>query len=229
MDHAIHCKHSPVSCKHLVLTILQALCITQSNGLAEKYVQIVKCLFNKAKEEGKDLYRCFMIYCNTPLTGSLQSTAQILQCRSARSDLPMSNAARKQLGIQPEVIRNIDKHEILPTHDLYVGQSVMYQDSVTKQWHPAVITSLCQEKRSYMITNSDGAVYRKTQAHLKYFTPQNKKSQAVPCMSQLMAQSDHMQPVKQSDHKKSSQVNNQLQVHTSRPKRDAKPQVKLDL
>ena len=34
----------------------------QSNGLAEKYVQIVKCLFNKAKEEGKDLYKCLMIY-----------------------------------------------------------------------------------------------------------------------------------------------------------------------
>ena len=78
-----------------------------------------------------------------PLAGSLQLPMQILQCRNARSDLPMSNAARKQLGIQPEVIRNIDKHEVLPTHDLHVGQSVMYQDSVTKQWHPAVITSLC--------------------------------------------------------------------------------------
>ena len=39
----------------------------QSNGLAEKYVQIVKCLLNKAKEEGKDFYKCLMIYCNTPL------------------------------------------------------------------------------------------------------------------------------------------------------------------
>ena len=66
-----------------------------------------------------------------PLAGSLQSPMQILQGRNARSDLPMSNAARKQLGIQPEVIRNIDKHEVLPTHDLYVGQNVMYQDSVT--------------------------------------------------------------------------------------------------
>ena len=34
----------------------------QSNGLAEKYVQIVKSLFYKAKEEGKDLFRCLMIY-----------------------------------------------------------------------------------------------------------------------------------------------------------------------
>ena len=37
----------------------------------------------------------------------------------------------KQLGIKPEVMRNIYKHEVLPTHDLHVGQSVMYQDSVT--------------------------------------------------------------------------------------------------
>ena len=50
----------------------------QSNGLAEKYMQIAKCLYNKAKEEGKDLYKCLMIYCNTPLTGSLQSPLQIL-------------------------------------------------------------------------------------------------------------------------------------------------------
>ena len=31
---------------------------TQSNGLAEKYVQIVKSLFHKAKEEGKVLFKC---------------------------------------------------------------------------------------------------------------------------------------------------------------------------
>ena len=30
----------------------------QSNGLAEKYVQFVKYLFYKAKEEGKDLFKC---------------------------------------------------------------------------------------------------------------------------------------------------------------------------
>ena len=108
-----------------------------------------------------------MIYCNTPLTGSLQSPMQILHGRRARSDLPMSKAARKQLGIQPEVLRNSDKHEVLPTHDLHVGQSVMHQNSVTKQRHPAVITSLCQEKRRYKIKTSDGVIYRKAQGHLK--------------------------------------------------------------
>ena len=50
----------------------------QSNGLAEKYVQIVKSLFYKAKEEGKDLFKCFMIYHNTLLSGSLQSPIHFL-------------------------------------------------------------------------------------------------------------------------------------------------------
>ena len=49
----------------------------QSNGLAEKYVQIVKNLFYKAKEEGKDLFQCLMMYHNTPLSNSLSSPMQI--------------------------------------------------------------------------------------------------------------------------------------------------------
>ena len=111
----------------------------QLNSLAEKYVQIVKSLFYEAKEEGKDFYKCLMIYHNTPLTGSLQSPMQILQGRNARSDLPMSNVARKHLGIQPEVIMNNDKHSVLPMHGLHKGQQVMYQDSANKHWYPVVI------------------------------------------------------------------------------------------
>ena len=137
---------------------------------------------------------------------------QIPQSRNARSDLPMSSDARKQLGVQPEVLRNSEKHEVLPTHDLHVGLSVMHQDSMTKQWHPAVITSLCQERKHYKITKSDGVVHRKTQAHLKLYTPQGKNLQSTKSVSQQMPHSDHMWPVKQlmaqSDHKRSTQVNN---------------------
>ena len=209
--------------------ITSSLHYPQSNGLAEKYVQIVKSLFYKAKEESKHFYRGFMIYCNTPLTGSLQLPIQILQGRSARSDLPMSNAARKQFGIQPEVIRNIDKHEQLPTHDLHVGKHIMYQYSASKLWYPAMIENLCPKTRSYNIKTSDCVLCRKMQVHLKPYTPQNKMSPSTKCVSPLMAQSNHMWPVKPSDHKKSSQVNNHSQIHTSRPKRDTKPPVQLDL
>ena len=111
----------------------------QSSGLAEKYVQIVKSLFYKTKEVGTDFFKCLMIYHNTPLTGSTQSPMKILQGRNARSDLPMSNAARKQCGIQPEIVRNIDRHAAL----LHVGQQAMYQNFTNKHWYPAVIDSLC--------------------------------------------------------------------------------------
>ena len=154
------------------------------------------------------------------------SPMQILQGRNARYDLP--NAARKQLGNQPEIITNSDKHAALPTHNLHVGQHVMFQDSTSKHLYPAVIESLCLEPRNYRIISRDGIVYRNTQSHLKPFTPQNKNFQYSKCVYPTMAQSTHMWPVK-AELKKKSQVNNQSQIQTSRPKRDTKPPVKLDL
>ena len=83
-----------------------------------------------------------MIYHSTPLTSSLKSQMQILQSRSARSDLPMSNAARQQLGLQSEDLRKADKHEHVPTHDYHVGHDVMFNNVAGKHWYPATITSL---------------------------------------------------------------------------------------
>ena len=57
---------------------------SQSNGLAERFVQTVKCLFYKAREEGADLYKALMIYHNMPVTSNLQSPMQILQNRTTR-------------------------------------------------------------------------------------------------------------------------------------------------
>ena len=65
----------------------------QSNGLAEKFVQIVKNLFYKVKDEGTDIHKCLMIYRNTPIVTKSKSPMQILQQRSARSQLLMSNTA----------------------------------------------------------------------------------------------------------------------------------------
>ena len=74
----------------------------QSNGFAEKFEQTEKSLFYKAREEGPHLYKALIIYHNMPLTSNLQSPIQILQNRTARSQLPMSNSARRQLGLEAE-------------------------------------------------------------------------------------------------------------------------------
>ena len=156
----------------------------QSNGLAEKYVQIVKSLFCKVKEEGKDMFKCLMTYYNTPLSSNLKSPMQILQSQSARMYQPMLSTARKQIGLDSEDIRKTYKSKHLPKHDYHIGQNVMYQDITNKWWHPTTITSLCQEPRSYHVTTREGVKYRKTQAHLKSFQPQSKNSEDKHCLLQ---------------------------------------------
>ena len=122
-----------------------------SNGLAEKYVQIVKNLFYKAKEEWTDLNKSLMIYRNTLLSHRLQSPLQILQSRTTRTQLPMSNTARIQQGLGSEQLRVTNKNEHLPTHDYHIGQSVMYLSPINKRWYSARIIGLCQEPRSCKI------------------------------------------------------------------------------
>ena len=56
-------------------------------------------------------------------------------------------------------------------HDLSIDQPVIYQDTTSKKWYPAIITKWCDEPRSYIITTEDGAQYRKTQKHLKLYQP----------------------------------------------------------
>ena len=188
----------------------------QSNGLTEMYVQIVKSLFHKAKEEGKDLYKCLMVYCNTLLSSHLQSSMQILASRSARSNLPMSNAARKQKGLDCKHLRTQCKNEQAPSHDLHLDQVVMYQDPNDKRWYPATITRLCQEPRSYLITTKQGVQYRRTQAHLKPYHPQGE--------NELSIQKKHKQTVPCVQNKP-----NATNLAQSRPKRDIKPPNRLDL
>ena len=142
---------------------------------------------------------------------------QIVAKRSAKSDIPISNAARKQLGIDCENLRTKYKNEHLPSHDLYIEQAVMYQDSTSKWWFPATITKLCKEPRSYIITMKEGVQYRKTQAHFKPYQPQDKKVE-----DKHLPQTSHMQTVKTLNSKSDN-------LAQSRPKWDSKPPIKLDL
>ena len=107
-----------------------------------------------------------MIYHNTPLANMAKSPMQMLQQRSARSELPMLNAVHRQLGVAAEQT-TATKNQHLPWHDLHIGQEVMCQDFVTKRWFPTTIKALCPEPRSYQIETSEGVIYRRTQNHLK--------------------------------------------------------------
>ena len=160
-----------------------------------------------------------MVYHNTPLSHNLWSPMQILASRSARSNLPISNAARKQLGSDCENLRTMYKNDYSPLHDLHLNQAVMYQDPTSKCWFPATISKLCQEPRSYIVTTKEGVQYRKTQADLKPHQVQDKKVEDEP-----VSQNNHMQTVKTLNSKQSTG-----NLAQSRPKRVIKPPIKLHL
>ena len=147
----------------------------------------------------------------------MQSPMQILQNRTARSQLPMSNSARRQLGLETEKIRIKMKNENLPSHDLHVGQDVMMQDPASKRWSPAIITRLCKEPRSYQVTTRDNVTYRKTQAHLKPYKPEVKNIQG--------AKSCNMQPFEKTCNKSNT---NDTKAK-SRHRRTIKASVKVNL
>ena len=155
--------------EYAVNHIMSSLHYPQSNGLAKKFVQIVKNLFYKVNEEGVDINKYLMIYHNTPLACTSKSLMQMLQQRSARSQLPMSNVARRRLGIGAKQPPKENQH--LPSHDFHIGQDVMCQSPITKKWFPVKIKELCLEPRSYQVETPEGIVYRRTQNHLKPFTP----------------------------------------------------------
>ena len=157
-----------------------------------------------------------MVYHNIPLSSNLQSTMQILTSRSARSNLPMSNAARRQQGLDCEHLRTQCKNEQTPSHDLHLDQAVMYQNPIDKRWYLATITRLCEEPRSYLITNKQGIQYRKTLSHLKPYLPQGE--------DELLTQEKHKWTVPCAQNKPSA-----TNLAQSRPKRDIKPPKKLDL
>ena len=110
-----------------------------------------------------------MIYHNIPLASTSKSPMQMLQQRSARSQLPTLNTACRQLVIAAEQT-TASKNQHLPLHDLHIGQEVMCQYFITKRWFPTTIKALCPGPRSYQIETSEGVIYRRTQNHLKPYT-----------------------------------------------------------
>ena len=162
----------------------------QSNGLAEKFVQIVKNLFHKVKDEGTDIHKCLMIYHNMPLASTSKSPMQMLQQRSVRLQLLMSNAARRQLGIAVEQPSS-NKNQHLPAHNFHIGQEVMCQSPITKRWFPATIKALCPEPRSYQIETQEGITYRRTQTTWNHSSLTKRLKQKNDISRNVQIQTEH--------------------------------------
>ena len=203
----------------------------QSNGLAQKFVGIIKNLFHKAKEEGQSPYTALMVYRNIPPNGTLQSPMQILLDRQAHTDLPLSHAAKVQMGINhapwptAEILCVKDKLLSSPTHDIPIGQNVMYREPNDKRWYPATVMQQLPEKRSYLIRTKDNVVYRKMQVHLKPYIPEKKIEPPELYKKENEESLDNYQCV---NHEQSLDNTQNIKIN-QRPKHNIKLPNRLDL
>ena len=161
-----------------------------------------------------------MVYHNTPLSNTLWSPVQNLASRSARSDLPISNTARKQLRIDCENLRTKYKNEHLPSHDLYIDQAVMYQRLKKQKVVSNYYNKTVQIAQKLYNHNQRGCTVQETQAHLKPYQPQDKKVE-----DKHLSQNNHMWTVKTTLNSKYHKIGN---VAQSRSKRDIKPPIIQD-
>ena len=154
----------------------------QSNGLAEKYVSLVRGLLYKAKGSGKDPYFAWMLNRKTPLGHDLSSPIELICARQSRSDLPMSHASRVQVKQaatkqpvtrpQSEIIRSTSKNQAQATSNLLpIHTNYDVQDTPSKLWYLAVMKNILQDTWKYSTTTPDGAIYRCSTFHLKSYRP----------------------------------------------------------
>ena len=145
----------------------------QSNGMAEKYVQIVKRIFKKTKLDCRDPLLGILEYRTTPLEAGY-SPAQLLQGRQLRTTLPTlprqlepkpinhTEAKLKLERAKQLEKRNYDKGS-RPLPPVKVGQNVHIQNN-DNSWKPGVVIGEAGP-RSFIVS-SQGGVYRRNRRHI---------------------------------------------------------------
>ncbi len=166
----------------------------QSNGKAEKAVQVIKSLFKKAKADRQEAYIALLDYRNAPLE-NLPSPAQMFMGRRTQTQLPTAQTLltpQCMTGVHRQLKNNQLKTKqyydrgARPLPDLKPGDYVRVQEDT--QWKPAKVVEVCEAPRSYVV-ESDGQKLRRNRRHLIQTSEQPQKSftqdSEQDCVSQV--------------------------------------------
>jgi hypothetical protein len=158
-----HIKHTTSSPKY-----------PQSNGLAERFVGIVKQILKKARKDGQDPYLGLLDYRNTPLAPDIGSPSQLLMGRRLNGTLPTARRLLQPATVDCKSVipklkskqsiekARYDKHaKPLPT--LKPQDTVRIR--VDGEWKPGVVQAKTPEPRSYVVKTNKGT-YRRNRRHL---------------------------------------------------------------
>jgi transposase InsO family protein len=149
----------------------------QSNGQAERTVQTVKHLLQKAAESGRDPYLALLEYRNAPLEGVGHSPAQLLMSRRLKTKLPASATLLKPVAqdttdIQQRIKdrQNVQKfyydRHTRPMAPVEPGEAVRVRRD--GRWEPAIIQQQpAGAPRSHNIRVPGNRALRRTRWHLR--------------------------------------------------------------
>lgn len=159
----------------------------QSNGMAERAVQICKKILKKCDSE-ESVLNALLAYRSTPIKNMKYSPAQLLHNRILRTDLPMHTNKFK-----PSLCTDVDKqHEYkqLVTKTFYdktarknthiefePKQKILFKNN--NKWQAGIITGKHDTPRSFLI-QSDGRVYRRNTRHIRAFLACSNTKQNEP-------------------------------------------------
>lgn len=141
----------------------------QGNGLAEKTVQTVKRMLEKARIDGKDPYISLLEYRNK--STDVESPAKLLMSRQLRSILPITKNQLKPKVVPDDITRQ--KRKITQNRQktyfdvgsrklssLSPGQRVRFRHR--GQWQPGYVNDQVHT-RSYNLQNQNGDQFRRNQ------------------------------------------------------------------
>ena len=151
----------------------------QSNGMAERAIQTIKCLLKKADVAGQDPYIALLQLRNAPCADG-PSPARLLMGRRLRSNLPVTDAYLKpHVPDQKEMANTWNRRKynqgryynkaakMTDRPRLQPGDSVYLQQRPKGSWRPAVVVSEASTPRSYMVKTPGGKIYRRNRRMLR--------------------------------------------------------------
>lgn len=153
---------------------------SRSNGLAERNVQTVKKLMEKAQSDGTDPYLALLNFRNTPVSGESYSPAQLLMARRLNTRLPVSEQllAPKLPSLVAIQKCRLEKNEkskkhydvgTRPLKPLHPNEQVRMRESNAgrqTRWMPVRVEGQAAQPRSYWLRAPDGSRYRRNRQHI---------------------------------------------------------------
>ncbi|KAL0894614.1 hypothetical protein ABMA27_013176 [Loxostege sticticalis] len=148
----------------------------QSNGMAERGVQIAKKLLTKCNEDKTDFRISLLQYRSSPISGTSFTPAQLMMSRNLKTKLPSSYkylVPKLNCNVETEMnktknrnIRNYNKH-VKEKSSFNLGQKVWFKkDPQMKRWTQGTILNN-NNYRSYVIKDCDGCIYTRTSYHVR--------------------------------------------------------------